>query len=682
VAFAVAADNATVSNVSVKSPPQVGAAKVKRPSVGELDVATVTEAIPHIVWIADSSGFGDYLNSSALKLTGLSPEELNGSGWLDAVHPGDRDLAAAQWADAVSSGQPYQAEYRVRDRDGLYRRMQARALPMRAVSGEVVRWIGTWTDVEDERLLRDQLESTQRRMSQALALVDAFEASAPLAFGFIDTDFRLVRVNETLARLNGLSPERDLGRTVADAVPELWPAFEPHYRSVIDNNEEVTVVHSIRRDFDGGETVWFTKYFPVRVDGQLAGIGVVGVDITETKQSERFRSVVLDTMAEGLYALDSQGRITFLNRSAAKMLGWTEGELRGQLAHETFHHQHGDGTPYREEDCDLLKVRTEGRVARSIEDSFIHKDGRIIPVAYSASPLPNESGEIDGVVVVFRDATAETEERHRAQRELNALSWLGRIRDALDEDRMVLYSQPIIPLTGGPASEELLLRLITPSGEIVQPGSFLPIAERYGLIAEIDRWVITKAIERAATGLHVEANISAWTIANVDLLPLIDRLIGESGANPSLLVFELTETAFMQDLDIGRSFAHALHDLGCGLALDDFGTGYASFTYLKTLPFTHLKIDIEFVRDLANSAPNRHVVDAIVSLAKGFGQQTIAEGVEDQATLDILKDHGVDYAQGFHLGPPAPISLAKAHRANSARKPRKPHTRLDSAQTN
>jgi PAS domain S-box-containing protein len=630
--------------------------KVKSRSVSELDVA---EAIPHIVWMADSSGFGDYLTSRTLELTGLTPDGLSGSGWLDAVHPGDRERARAEWADAVASGRAYLAEYRVRDRAGLYRRMQARALPIRAVSGEVMRWIGTWTDVEDDRLVRDQLESSRRQLSEALALADAIEASAPVAFGFIDTDFRLVRFNDTLARLNGLSPERDLGRTIADAIPDLWPVFEPHYRSVIDNGKEVTVVHSIRRDADGRETVWFTKYFPVRVDGQLGGIGVVGVDITETKQSERFRSVVLDTMAEGLYALDARGRIAFLNRSASKLLGWTEDELRGQSAHQSFHHHHGDGTPYPEEDCPLLKVRTEGRVARSTDDAFIHKDGTVIPVAYSAAPLRNESGEIDGVVVVFRDATVETAERLRAQRELNALSWLGRIRDALDEDRMVLYSQPIIPLTGGPASEELLLRLITASGELVLPGSFLPIAERYGLAADIDRWVITKAIERAATGRRVQANVSAWTIANVDLLPLIERLIRETGADPSLLVLEITETAFMQDLDAGRNFAHALHDLGCGLALDDFGTGYASFTYLKTLPFTYLKIDIEFVRDLATSAPNRHVVDAIVSLAKGFGQQTIAEGVEDQATLDILKEHGVDYAQGFHLGRPEPISLPK-----------------------
>ncbi len=621
-----------------------------------MDVTTVAEAIPHVVWMANSEGVGDYLNNRALELTGLTREMLSGSGWLEVVHPDDREVAARVWTDAVASGRLYEDEYRVRDCEGQYRRMQARALPISSESGERIRWIGTWTDVEDDRLLRDRLQSAERQASEALGLTDAFQASAPLAFGFIDTNFRLVRVNETLARLNGLSPERDLGRTVADVVPDLWPLVEPHYRSVLDNGEEVTVVEAMRHELDGRETIWLSKYFPVRVDGETVGIGIVGADITETKQAERFRSVVMDTMAEGLYVLDQQGRITFLNGSASRMLGWTEDELRGQLAHQTLHYRHGDGTPYPAEDCPLLKVRTEGRATRINEDSFIQKDGTDLPVAYSATPLRNSSGDIDGVVVVFRDTTAEFAERQRAQRELNALSWLGRVRDALDEDRLALYSQPIVPLTGGPASEELLLRLITPSGEVVQPGAFLPIAERYGLVADIDRWVITKAIERAATGRRVEANISAWTIVNVDLIPMIERLLDETKAEPSNLVFEITETALMQDIEAGRSFARALDHLGCGLALDDFGSGFASFTYLKTMPIKYLKIDIEFVRDLANSAANRHVVDAIVSLARGFGQETIAEGVEDQVTIDILREHGVDYVQGFHLGRPAPIS--------------------------
>ncbi len=634
-----------------------GSPRPAQPPAMDLDAAMVAEALPHTVWMADSAGNGDYVNNHAAELTGIESGPSRGFDWLEAVHPQDRDQAGAAWAAAVQTGEPFLTEYRIRQPDGRYRRTQARAQAVRAASGEVLRWIGTWTDVEEERQVGDHIEAERRLAEEALALVDAIEASAPLAIGFIDTEFRLVRFNDTLARLNGLSPERHIGQTIAEALPELWPSFEPHYRAVIDHEREVTTVHTLVSEAEGRETVWYTKYFPVSAGGALAGIGIVGLDITETKQAERFRSVVLDTMAEGLYALDGHGRITFLNRSAAKLLGWTEEELRGKLAHQTFHHQHADGAPFPAEDCPLLKVQTEGRVVRSADDSFIHRDGRIIPVAYSAAPLRNESGQIDGVVIVFRDATAESAERSRARRELNALSWLGRIRDALDEDRMVLYSQPIVPLTGGQASEELLLRLVTPSGEIVQPGSFLPIAEQYGLVADIDRWVITQAIQRAASGRSVEVNISAWTIANVDVLPLIERLIRETGADPSRLTFEVTETAFMHNLDAGGNFAHALQELGCGLALDDFGTGYASFTYLKTLPFKYLKIDIEFVRDLANSAANRHVVDAIVSLAKGFGQQTIAEGVEDESTLTILKERGVDFVQGFHLGKPAPISF-------------------------
>jgi PAS domain S-box-containing protein len=121
-----------------------------------MDVTTVAEAIPHVVWMANSEGVGDYLNSRALELTGLTRETLSGSGWLEVVHPDDRELAARVWTDAVASGRLYEDEYRVRDCEGQYRRMQARALPISSKSGERIRWIGTWTDVEDDRLLRDR----------------------------------------------------------------------------------------------------------------------------------------------------------------------------------------------------------------------------------------------------------------------------------------------------------------------------------------------------------------------------------------------------------------------------------------------------------------------------------------------------------------------------------------------
>ena len=198
--------------------------------------------------------------------------------------------------------------------------------------------------------------------------------------------------------------------------------------------------------------------------------------------------------------------------------------------------------------------------------------------------------------------------------------------------------------------------MIGRDGEVIRPASFLPAAEKYGLIGEIDQSVVTQAARLAATGRRVQANLSALSICRLDLLPLIEHALHDAGANPSNLVFEITETALMEDLHAGEAFARGVTDIGCDLALDDFGTGYGSFTRLKTLPIKYLKIDIEFVRDLASSSGDRHVIEAIVALARGFGQQTIAEGVEDAETLKLLGDSGVDFAQGYHLGHPAPLA--------------------------
>jgi EAL domain-containing protein (putative c-di-GMP-specific phosphodiesterase class I) len=140
------------------------------------------------------------------------------------------------------------------------------------------------------------------------------------------------------------------------------------------------------------------------------------------------------------------------------------------------------------------------------------------------------------------------------------------------------------------------------------------------------------------------------------MLSFIEHEIRRSGAAPADLVFEITETALMTDLRAAEEFAQGVAALGCGLAIDDFGTGFGSLVYLKKLPITRLKIDVEFVRDLLTNEANRHVVDAIVSLARSFNVSTVAEGVEDAATLDCVRAAGVDFAQGFYLGRPGPIS--------------------------
>jgi PAS domain S-box-containing protein len=617
----------------------------------------IAESIPHIVWTASPDGATTYFNQHGTDYTGC-PREINYAwNWVTLVHPADAERAARGWAHATMTGTDYMLEYRIRRFDGVFRWHSFRAIPLRDAVGEIDLWIGTATDIEDQKQQEFALCRAEREATEAVTLLQSIEAATPIGFTLVDRDFKVVRINQMLADANGQSVEESIGRTVAELVPDLWPHLESVYRRVLAG-ETVSNVDVSRPTAADPHRLrhWLASYYPVRIDGAIIGVGNVVVDITDLKEAEEFRAVVMDNMAEGLYALDADGLVTYINPAAESMLGWTAGELGGKPMHATVHFQRADGRNLRPEECPLLQVFDHGRSIRILDEAFTRKDGSIFPVALSSAPL-RSGPNVQGVVVVFRDITEEKKEHAAAQRELDALMWIGRIRDAIDENRLVLYSQPIVPLADGRPSEELLLRMIGRDNEVILPGSFLPVAEKYGLIGEIDRWVITQATRRAATGRRViEANLSAASIGTTDLLPFIEQQIRETRADPANLVFEITETALMHDITAGEAFARGLAELGCGLALDDFGTGFGSFTYLKKLPITHLKIDIEFVRDLVTNPDNLHVVKAIVSLARAFGLQTIAEGVEDEQVLTMLRAEGVDFAQGFHLGRPAPTS--------------------------
>jgi diguanylate cyclase (GGDEF)-like protein len=238
----------------------------------------------------------------------------------------------------------------------------------------------------------------------------------------------------------------------------------------------------------------------------------------------------------------------------------------------------------------------------------------------------------------------------------SSLTWVQRIRAALDEGRMVLHAQPIFDLaTGEHVHCELLVRMLDENRALVPPSSFLPTAESFGLIGDIDRWVLARGVETAATGRCVHINLSGSSLGSADVLGTLESSLRETGADPGNVVIEVTETLAVANMAQARAFAHHVRRLGCSLALDDFGTGFGSFTYLKNIPADFLKIDMSFVRELASSEADQGVVDAIVGIAGRFGLRTIAEGVEDEATLLLLEQAGVDLAQGYHLGRPAAL---------------------------
>jgi len=233
------------------------------------------------------------------------------------------------------------------------------------------------------------------------------------------------------------------------------------------------------------------------------------------------------------------------------------------------------------------------------------------------------------------------------------LTWADRIREAIDQQRLVVYAQPIFDLRKEcVAREELLVRMLDENDDVIPPSSFLPTAERLGLITEIDRMVLAKAVELAGRSQPIAVNVSGASLSDPRLIADVRAAIAD-GLNPAWLDFEITETAAISNMDHARAFAEAVTAMGCGLGLDDFGTGFSSFSYLKELPVQHLKIDIEFIRELPRSPTDQRLVNALVQFAKAFGQETVAEGIEDAETLAMVRAFEIDYAQGFHIGRPA-----------------------------
>jgi diguanylate cyclase (GGDEF)-like protein/PAS domain S-box-containing protein len=255
-----------------------------------------------------------------------------------------------------------------------------------------------------------------------------------------------------------------------------------------------------------------------------------------------------------------------------------------------------------------------------------------------------------------------TSEGRRA-RATAKLTWAERIRDALDRDGgFVLHTQPILDLASNRISHsELLLRMRDEYGNLIAPSAFLPAAERFGLIHAIDRWVVRRAIEMIAEGrgaarMPVSVNLSGDSVVgDPHLLEMIEREIKHRSVDPAMLIFEITETAAIANMPEATMFARRVNELGASLALDDFGTGFGSFYYLKHLPVGYVKLDGEFIQNLPRSDVDAHMVNAIVGIARGLGIKTVAESVSDEETIQVLREHGVDYAQGFYVGRPTPV---------------------------
>ena len=254
---------------------------------------------------------------------------------------------------------------------------------------------------------------------------------------------------------------------------------------------------------------------------------------------------------------------------------------------------------------------------------------------------------------IYRPEDGDLERMH------SRIHWKERIIEVIKEDRFVPWFQPIMNVETGEISHyEALARMIDEEGKILFPGAFIPIAESFDIIGSIDRVIIEKTLRKQAAMMaegkrySFSTNISGKDLGDPDLLDFLQEKIKETGADADCLVFEITETAAVSDLDQALAFMTSLRKTGCHFSLDDFGAGFTSFRYLKIMDVDYIKIDGSFIRKLDEDVNDQLFVKAINSVAKGLGVKTVAEFVENEKVLLLLEELGVDYAQGYHIGKP------------------------------
>ena len=496
-------------------------------------------------------------------------------------------------------------------------------------------------------------------VESARAFEELFHAvfdCAPSGMSVVGVDGRWLRLNDAYCRMLGYKREDLAGASVSDF---------SHPDDVVKDREFVAAAIAGGRESSEREK----RY--VRKDGSILWAKVRAELIRDEAGEPLYFVSHLQDISERRAAQErsrySERTLRSVIDNSPAIISVKGRDFRYQLVNREFERYFGVSSDWivgRSDEHILPAAAIEGIHAtdrlvlggKTIQGEWkAVADGHERVFLTTRFPLLDDRGEVHAVCVASTDVTDHRQEE-RAKQERLQCSEL--IYSALAQDRFVLHAQPIVSLTSAqPAQFELLIRMLKVRGgeELVAPGEFLPAAERFDLIGAIDEWVIDRAIELATSGHRVALNVSAKTMSDPTQVDRIERAIIASGAPPQNLVFEVTETAVADNLDAARTFATRLRTLGCAFALDDFGVGYAAFTYLRQLPVDYLKIDIQFVRNLLGDTENRQIVQAIVGVARELKIETIAEGVEDQATLDELRRIGVDNAQGYWIGRPGPL---------------------------
>ena len=593
-------------------------------------------------------------------------------------------------------------EHVVDTKEGEQRFFEIRGEPFRDPDGAIGGAILSARDVTESKRTEEQL----RLYASAIEQVGE-------RISIIGTDYRYRMTNRANLNYHQKSPDEILGRHISDILGEKH--FQTSSKPDLDRCMAGETVKSLRagRDREGDPLTFEIVLEPHRdADGTISGAVTTLRDVTEANRlSERLtyqanhdvltglvnRQAFEQYLKQAIQETTNNSRsvvFCFIDLDQFKIINDTVGHLVGdqllqqvaKLLGDKIHDRDvlarlgGDEFGLLLHGCSLRRAEraAENLVAALNEYRFFH-EGHVFEVSASIGmTVINRHTQDIGEVMSQADLAcyaAKDHGRNRVHiykkrdaflcRRREEMHQAGGIRAALDQEQFKLFAQPIKHMSFDDAIEpdrlEILLRMKGDGNQPIMPSSFIPAAERYGFMGEIDRWVIKRTVAylasstTASRALRFNINISGVTLNDDTLLEFICDVLQEADVSAHQVCFEITETAAIHNLVKTEAFIRELRTSGSEFALDDFGSGLSSLNYLKRLPVDYLKIDRTFIRDICEDDNSRAMVAAIHQMAKELGIKTVAEGVEDPRALDVLKDLHIDYVQGFEVGMPKPL---------------------------
>ncbi|MGC9221104.1 MAG: PAS domain S-box protein [Solirubrobacteraceae bacterium] len=671
------------------------------------------EYAPTGMMIVNLDGTYRRVNAAICAILGYSPEELVGHTVFEFTHPDSlaQDREAIQM---LSSGEVEVVEenkqYIHKDGHVVYARIHAAAV--HHPDGSPAYWLTQVDDITADMRADAVREQALRALREGEARFRGGFEQSPIGMCLAGVDGRIIQTNAAFCAILGYSVTQLRERVIQDLThPEdcdsAWVLHRALLAGTLDRYQRE--LRFVRKN---GQTIWVSLYATLLADaaGQAQRVLTQIIDTTARHRLEdELRQLADHDQLTGLLnrrgfeaalarhcayvqRYGARGAVLLLDLDQFKAVNDTLGHWAGDrvlasVASVLQHRLRATDTVSRlgGDEFAILLAEAGSADAKRVASSIVHDIGRNSTVI--AAGLGHRVTASVGIALVDETVTTadaalvnadlamyDAKQAGRDQVALygdmprghtpmrSRLVWFERIRSALVGGRFVLYAQPIVELASGRVAQyELLLRMLDGDGGIVPPSEFIHIAENYDLIQGIDRWVVGQAIEliaqhgRQGDELTLEVNVSGRSLADEHLIDVIEAAMRRSGISPARLIFEITETAAIENMALAQAFAQRLATIGCHFALDDFGSGFGGFYYLKHIPFDFVKIDREFVIGCLTDRTDTLVIDAIVAIARGLQRRTIAEGVEDGAALRFLHERGVDFAQGYHLARPAPL---------------------------